>query len=444
MHHAIVFDLDGVLVDSKEIHFNALNLALGDVDQKFIISKIEQDTTFEGLTTKTKLDILSHTKGLPKEIHNEIWLRKQKYSAIMFESLGKDNELVQCFKVLKDNNIKIGVASNSIRQTLDTCLKAIGVADFVDVSLSNEDVENPKPNPEIYLKAISMLGSSPEYTVIIEDSEVGIKAARQSGSNTVKIGSRANISLELILDIIKNYRPKLNVLIPMAGLGSRFANAGYELPKPLIDVNGKPMIQRVVENISIPANYTFLVQKEHYEKYDLGKLLTSLTPHCNILMVDGLTDGAAVTTLIAKDIIDNEMPLIIVNSDQLVDWDPVVFKNLVCNSKADGVIALFNSSDPKWSYANITDGIVSSVAEKLVISNNASVGIYGWKRGSDYVKYAEQMINLNIKTNNEFYICPVYNRAIFDSKIIYPYFVDEMYGLGTPEDLEEYIAKNRS
>jgi hypothetical protein len=107
---------------------------------------------------------------------------------------------------------------------------------------------------------------------------------------------------------------------------------------------------------------------------------------------------------------------------------------------ASGAIALFNADDPKWSYAKIDNGRISGVAEKVVISNNASVGIYGWKLGSDYVRYAQQMIDRDIRTNNEFYICPVYNEAISDGHLILPFFVNEMHGVGTPEDLEEYLA----
>lgn len=234
---------------------------------------------------------------------------------------------------------------------------------------------------------------------------------------------------------------KINVLIPMAGLGSRFSKKGYSLPKPLIRVFDKPMIQVVVESLGIDANYIFIVQKKHRAEYDLDVVLRGIAHNSKIVEVDGLTDGAARTTLAAKDLINNDSPLLIANSDQVITWDSSVFASLLASWD---VIALFTAHDAKWSYSKIEDGFITEVAEKKVISDNANVGIYGWHKGSDYVKYAEQMIKKNIKTNNEFYIAPVYNEAIADGKRVVPYFVDEMYGIGTPEDLEVYLDKNRT
>lgn len=229
----------------------------------------------------------------------------------------------------------------------------------------------------------------------------------------------------------------INVLIPMAGLGSRFIEKGYALPKPLIKMFGKPMIQLVVESLNLKANYIFIVQKEHYVKYHLEDVLDEIAPGCKIVQVDGLTDGAARTALMAKDLINNDTPLVISNSDQVVAWDSFVFKSILASHS---VVALFHANDPKWSFAKIEeDGLISEIAEKKVISDNASVGIYGWKTGSDFVKYAEQMIDKDIRTNNEFYIAPVYNEAIADGEKIIPYFVNEMHGIGTPEDMNAYI-----
>lgn len=231
---------------------------------------------------------------------------------------------------------------------------------------------------------------------------------------------------------------KPNVLIPMAGLGSRFAEKGYALPKPLIKIFGKPMIQLVVESLELDANYIFIVQKEHRVKYHLDDVLDGIAPGCHVVEVDGLTEGAAVTTLAAKHLIDNDTPLIISNSDQVVVWDSSVFRALI---GSQNVIAVFQADDPKWSYAEVDHGIVKRVAEKEVISNNASVGIYSFKTGAEYVKYAEQMIDKNIRTNNEFYIAPVYNEAIADRQLTIAYDVKEMHGLGTPEDMNDYINK---
>jgi len=234
---------------------------------------------------------------------------------------------------------------------------------------------------------------------------------------------------------------KPNVLIPMAGLGSRFTDAGYAKPKPLIDVNGVPMIEAVVNSLGIDGNYIFIVQKEHSVQYHLLDVLDSIAPGCSIVELDGPTDGAARTALTASHLIDNDRPLIIANSDQIVDWQSKIFSNLV---NSWNVVALFEADDPKWSFAKIENNLITEIAEKKVISNSASVGIYGWAKGSDYVKYAKLMIARDIRTNNEFYIAPVYNGAIADGQKVHPFFVEKMYGTGTPEDLATYLEATKN
>jgi HAD superfamily hydrolase (TIGR01509 family) len=194
----IVFDLDGVLLDSKEIHFNALNLALDEVGDNYIIHRHEQDTVYEGLTTNAKLQILTETKGLSKELHRDVWQRKQEYSAVLFESISPDEDLVSLFKFIKSRGIKIAVASNSIRKTLDTCLKSLGVVNYVDYSLSNEDVEFPKPDSQIYNKCMSHFGIGPEDTVIFEDSEIGLRSAFGTGAKVEKVINRKDIYFDRI------------------------------------------------------------------------------------------------------------------------------------------------------------------------------------------------------------------------------------------------------
>jgi dTDP-glucose pyrophosphorylase len=234
------------------------------------------------------------------------------------------------------------------------------------------------------------------------------------------------------------------ILIPMAGNGSRFAAAGYTLPKPLIDVNGKPMIQVVVDNLNMDANYIFVVQKEHSAKYNLDTLLNLIAPNCKIVEVDGMTEGAACTTLLAKEHIDNDAPLVIANSDQFLEWDSNEFMYKMIEQNVDGGIVTFTATHPKWSFVKVNEyGYVTEVQEKNPISDIATVGVYYWAKGSDYVKYAEQMIDKNIKTNDEFYTCPVFNEAVGEGKKIKIFNIDKMWGLGTPEDLKYYFENKK-
>jgi dTDP-glucose pyrophosphorylase len=213
----------------------------------------------------------------------------------------------------------------------------------------------------------------------------------------------------------------------MAGDGSRFKKVGFVKPKPLIDVNGKPMIQTVVDNLNIEAKHIFIVRQEHYDKYNLNHFLNLIAPNCEIVIVDSLTEGAACTTLLAKKFINNDEPLVIANSDQFVEWDSNEFMYSMQGDNVDAGIVTFTATHPKWSFAKLDEnGYVERVAEKDPISDIATVGIYYWTKGSDYVKYAERMITKNIRVNNEFYVCPVFNEAILDNKKIKIYPIERM------------------
>lgn len=230
----------------------------------------------------------------------------------------------------------------------------------------------------------------------------------------------------------------MKILIPMAGEGSRFVKKGYTFPKPLIDVKGKPMIQKVVENLDFISEYIFLVRKKHIQQYTglIDTLHRITNNNCKIVEVDSLTEGAACTALLAKDYINNEEDLLIANSDQFIEFQRQNFISLKQMTKVDGIVWTFNAVHPKWSFVKTNSrGYVTEVAEKKPISDIATCGVYWYKKGSDFVKYAEQMIEKNHRVNNEFYIAPVYNEFIKDHKTLIPFYVHKMWGLGTPEDL---------
>jgi beta-phosphoglucomutase-like phosphatase (HAD superfamily)/dTDP-glucose pyrophosphorylase len=451
MNNLVIFDLDGVLIDSRDMHYDALNLALANVGKEYVINKEEHLSLYDGLPTSKKLTMLTEKKGLPVDKHQQIWEDKQSATLDIFSKLENDYELMHYFKQLKSHGYNIAVASNSIRNTVKIVLLKLGILEFIDYYVSNEDVNRNKPFPEMYWKCMTACNAIPKNTVIFEDSHIGRQGAIDSGSTLIAIENRYDLNQEKInkvfkilsekkLTIVPWKSEKMNVLIPMAGAGSRFASAGYTFPKPLIEVNGKPMIQVVIENLNIEANYTFVVRKEHYEKYSLQYLLTLIAPNCNIIQVDSLTEGSACTTLLAKEFINNDYPLLLANSDQFMQWNS---NESLYAFNADGIdagILTFKATHPKWSYAKIgEDGFVSEVAEKKPISDNATVGVYYWNKGSDYVKYAEQMIEKNIRTNNEFYICPVFNEAIADGKKIRIKEIERMWGIGTPEDLNYFL-----
>ena len=215
----------------------------------------------------------------------------------------------------------------------------------------------------------------------------------------------------------------MNVLIPMAGAGKRFYDAGYDKPKPLIDVAGQPMIKRVIDSLSS-------------EKLDY------LHDKGTIVVVDKMTEGAACTVLLAEDLIDNDDELVIANCDQYLQWS---FYDYITYSKSfNGCLVTFNSTNPHHSYAKINKHRrVVEVAEKVVISDKASAGIYYFKHGKDFVSGAHSMIKRDIRTNNEFYICPVYNELLAAQwpMSIYEIDVNNKHMLGTPEELKIFLDK---
>lgn len=237
----------------------------------------------------------------------------------------------------------------------------------------------------------------------------------------------------------------INIVVPMAGRGSRFANEGYELPKPLIYVHGRHMIEYVVKNISPEQEhrFIFICLQEHLEKYDLEAKLNKIAPNCIIVPVKDVTEGAACTVLLAEKYIDNEDAMMIANSDQYVDIN--INDYLDSMKEHDGLIMTMTADDPKWSFIKYDENnFVTLLREKEVISNEATVGIYNYKHGADFVRYAKQMIDKDIRVNNEYYVAPVYNEMIEDGKKIVYYNVGSedngMYGLGIPEDLNKFLS----
>jgi dTDP-glucose pyrophosphorylase len=317
----------------------------------------------------------------------------------------------------------------------------------------------------IYLKCCCDNGLIPCQTLVVEDSPIGRVAATLSGCHVCAVASPDGVQMNVIKEhIIKaeekntamiidtRWKSDVQVVIPMAGLGNRFMVAGYNDPKPLIKIGypgiEQPMISWVVNNMNISgAQFIFIVRKEHLDNSDwnIKNLLETYAPGCKIVVTDKVTEGPACSVLLAFEVgvLDTNKPLLIANSDQYLEWDPNAF--LYQSQGCDGSISVFkqpDKNDKKWSYVALNDyGYVECVKEKEVISDLASTGIYYWSRAGDFYKYANAMISDNEKVNNEFYVAPVYNRAILDGKKIKSIKCNKMWGLGVPKDLEEFKSK---
>lgn len=240
----------------------------------------------------------------------------------------------------------------------------------------------------------------------------------------------------------------LNIVIPMAGLGSRFRDAGYILPKPLIPIHGVPMIKLVISNIRprCEHTFTFICQKRHVLEHDLRTCLSSWAPNCNVVEIDGLTEGAACTVLCGRDAIADDNPLMVANSDQFVDFSIDEYLSAMDGPRTDGLIMTMKATDPKWSFVEVgPDDCVTRVAEKVPISDNATVGVYNFASGREFVRSADAMISKNLRVNGEFYVAPVYNQFIGDgAKIRICDIGSGMHGLGTPLDLTQFLQKDIS
>lgn len=241
---------------------------------------------------------------------------------------------------------------------------------------------------------------------------------------------------------------KVNVLIPMAGKGSRFLQAGFDMPKPLIEVKGKTMIEWAMKTFDFlhsveEKQYIFVILKEHDEQYGLGDTLRKMFGSDSIVLTVGtVTRGQAETCLIAKELINNYNKLFIYNCDTYsvsTIWDLIEAEN------PDGILTCFTAEDPRYSYAKLDQyGYVCETAEKKVISNLATTGLYYFRRGADFVSTAERMVENNEQHNNEFYVAPLYNQLIKAGKRIRTVMVDENWVLGTPEELQVFNERYMS
>lgn len=450
---AIIFDLDGVLVDARTLHFEAFRQAFESLCPPHTLSWKEHEKLYDGLSTRQKLEKMINSNIISEETARKVSYEKQKLTNTLIEkTITVRPYLIELLSTLCSEGYILACATNSIRETLDLMLTTLKVSEFFSFTLSNNDVENPKPSPEIYSHSFNKLGFLPEQCLICEDSPHGKKAAYSSSAHVLEIEDANDLTIQKIHQKINSIEhsipivyPNIQVVIPMAGEGSRFQKAGYTVPKPFIDVKGKHMIEWVIDNVSSTKyniEFVFLCRENHLEHNSMS-FLDSQRFSYKIVLVKNLTEGAACTVLLAKNVLNPELPLVIVNSDQYLEWNADSFYTSLLNPTYDGIISTFyspDSSDTKWSFVELDENtLITKVAEKIWLGPNATTGIYGWKRTSDFLLYAEQMIQNNIRVNNEFYICPVYNEAIQDKKKIRLIECKKLWGLGVPDDLKHFL-----
>ena len=235
----------------------------------------------------------------------------------------------------------------------------------------------------------------------------------------------------------------MNLVVPMAGRGSRFAQVGITTPKPLIDVRGRPMYVWAVESLplDLARRVIFICLREHLDACDLEsdirRRYANLDPV--IIPLDHVTEGQACTVLEARELIDDDQPLIIFNADTYCRTR--LSERLRAGDRADGILSVFRAQGDKWSFARVgADGRVVETAEKHRISDWATTGLYYFARGRDFVRHTDAMIAANERVGDEFYVAPVYNRMIRVGADVRIDPADEVWVLGTPEDLAHFEA----
>lgn len=239
----------------------------------------------------------------------------------------------------------------------------------------------------------------------------------------------------------------LHIVMPMAGEGSRFRDAGWTTPKPLIELDGKPLFIRAIESVEIPGvpmKYSFIVRKEHIENYGIDEGIRRKLPEANIFSVEKTTRGAVETCLIAEDNIDDDEAIIVMDCD--LEFRSEKYRRLIEESLmkdgdkvSGGVLVSFESNEPKYSYAEADEtGKVIRTAEKEVISNHALCGAYFFASGKEFKAAAHRLLNEPVMTKPEFYVSLLYNYLLESGSPVYLASMEIYRSYGTPEELTNY------
>lgn len=425
---AVIFDLDGVLCDTPDLHYMALNKALVAHGCP-AITRWQHENTYDGLSTRQKLEHL----GVPDPA--KVHATKQKETIKEMERQIQPNPLIRKVLLsLVNSGVKVGCASNSVRMSLHLALRLLGISELFHATACNEDVPHPKPAPDVYVECARRLGVDPKECIAVEDTDLGVHAAASAGMRVVRVSSPRNVTLFHVLGIRCPH-----LIIPMAGRGSRFPSEGES--KPFINVRGDPMIVAVHRNLGIPEEHTtFVVLRKDEAR------VSRLFPKAHVCPIgDAVLDGTACTVraaLRASAHIDRDAPVMVANCDQLLELDMGSFLLRMDTVCAGAGMLTFHSPDsnPSWSYVSRDeDGYVNCLAEKKCISTEATAGVYWWQRCEWLADSIEKLVSANDKVNGEFYLAPSFN--YLHNCIAVATYPCVMHSVGVPKDLDAYHAR---
>jgi HAD superfamily hydrolase (TIGR01509 family) len=450
--NAVVFDLDGTLVETRDLHKEALNEALRCVaGAMFVISEEEHAAEYDGLSTAQKLKKLNTAKNLNPELNKAIWARKQELTNAMVSTTVKpDERIVRVISELKRLGYPVGVASNCIRSSVDLILKFLGIYHLVDLSVSNDDVEFAKPAPDIYLKAAACFGISPDEILVVEDAPFGWQSALLAGARLLRVKSSADVTLPRLLSAINdlnNATDPVVVIVPLAGPIPNVHTAGGArgLHPSLYDVRGRACIEHAISSIVSrrhPMEFVFVVLGDSIPDSLLLKAAQWLPTR--IVRLQTPTRGALESVLAAEQFIRPCAPLLISDGSHVVEWRPGHdIDELLDVRGCAAAVSVTRSEDSRWSYANVdSDGYVSSVQEKTRISNTALTGLYMWRRGADFVRDAREAVRVGPRVRGLMYVAPVLNYAVSRHERVRAFAVEALHSLRTHAEAAAYAGRH--
>ena len=456
----LIFDLDGVLADLCELHrdlflesFNRGATQEGTVGP--LLSKEVHNELLEGLSTRSKLRACRTIFPLATYNDDAVYEDKQR---LTMERLAVHHFPARTQEALtwaRAQGLRLACYTNSIRATLDLVLDRLGVAALFEATQSNEEVPASKPSPVGYTQLMARMGVPPDRVLIFEDSAPGLAAARGSGATVIQVLDSLDITPQFLEHAVAARRPysptKLHLVVPMAGLDSGFAVEGFTLPKPFLPTcqeRPESVLWRLVVDNVMPkqeplrsATEVHLVVRADME----AAIRASAPPGVHVHTVPTLSEGQACTVLTLRDIINCDTPLFICNADQFLGWDADAIYRAAFHPSYDGACVAFyhpSPTDLRWSYASLAeDGTLAHIAEKRYVGPWATTGHYAWKRGRDFVEYAEALIAEDSRVANSFYVAPSYalGRSRGQKYRIVP--CDGFWGLGNPADYYAFLER---
>ena len=450
--NAVVFDLDGTLVETRDLHKEALNEALRSVaGAAFVISEDEHQAEYDGLSTAQKLKKLNTAKNLNPELNKAIWARKQELTdAMVSKTVKPDERIVHVIRELKRLGYPVGIASNCIRSSVDLILKCLGIYDLVDLSVSNDDVEFAKPAPDIYLKAAACFGIAPDELLVVEDAPFGWQSALLAGARLLRVTSPADVTVPRLLNAISelnNSTDPVVVVVPLAGpIPNVHTVAGVRgLHPALYDVRGLASIEHAISSIVSrrhPMEFVFVLMGDSISDGLLLKAAQWLPTR--IVRLQTPTRGALESVLAAENCIRPGAPLLISDGSHVVEWLPGQDIDALLDARGcTAAVTVTRSEDTRWSYANVdSDGCISSVQEKTRISNTALTGLYMWRNGADFIRDAREAVRLGPRVRGLMYVAPVLNYAVSRHERVRATSVAASHSLRTHAEAAAYASRH--